>query len=187
MCQCQCKQPSEQSASLTRQYPALTNSTATSTYVGVKAKALVQQCLTVGRHRSTQLFKDALRDRGGKRAEAVLLAAQEHVAEALALVLAALELGHADLRGLVCVACLFPDAPVHVSRARAQTMHTHACKHACNKACHMLGSRGEVEATSASSNNAVSQHHNTTENPETPTQSHQRISARRNSKPCLRA
>ena len=51
-------------------------------------------------------------------------------------------------------------------------MHTHACKHACNKACHMLGSRGEVEATSASSNNAVSQHHKTSEKPKTISPAH---------------
>ena len=158
-------------------------------YVGVKAKTRVQQRLAVGRHRSTQLFKDVLRNLGRKRAEAVLLAAQEHVAVALALALAALELGHADLRGLVCVACLFPDAPVHACRARTHTIHSTHMQYTQSRylraqlVAHLLPVHVlDVQVTSAKQQ----QHHLTTQQNDT-TESHQRISARRNSKPYLRA
>ena len=80
--------------------------------------------LVFQQHYIKQLLEDGFGDLGRKRSEAVLLAPQEDVREALALALTSLQLGHADLRRLVRPAGLFADSPAHFDETELEAALT---------------------------------------------------------------
>ena len=99
-------------------------------HVGIKVHIRIQVVILLcevfrfHQHYIKQLLEDGFGDLGRKRSEAVLLAPQEDVREALALALTSLQLCHADFRRLVCTAGLFADSPAHFDETELEAALT---------------------------------------------------------------